>query len=233
MCLAMVQPAGEIIPADAIECGWQMNDDGAGVAYCDRGKVRIVKGLTTAAATIRAYNRIRAAAKDSPILLHLRLATHGKKDAANTHPFWITPNESAMIHNGIIHTPITNAARSDTWHYAQMLRKELPNAARVPDAVTCGVIAADIGVGNKIAILDAARDFTIIGEKQGVWDAGIWYSNEYYTDRWVHSSGYVERCDRCYEELHADGEIDSGYCTDCLQSFLANCEYLSCLARNE
>jgi hypothetical protein len=65
----------------------------------------------------------------TPLVLHFRIATHGTKDAAMTHPFPVCRNDAALVarasrahvglaHNGIIAaTADMNSGKSDTYHF--------------------------------------------------------------------------------------------------------------------
>lgn len=179
MCVAIVTKAGKVIDNGALWRGWDSNPHGGGFAYVKDGKVVIEKGFMT-------YNKFQAAyadaskkyAEDSPFLVHMRIRTSGATNANNCHPFPI--RNGALIHNGIMFTPTgdragpTSDRKSDTRVFAESLYNILKLEHVQKQAR--GIQEA-IGYGNKLAFLYDDKQYFILGESQGDWDDGVWYSN--------------------------------------------------------
>lgn len=179
MCIAVVTRPNCAIKPEGLKRGWNSNPNGGGFAFVDQDKVVIRKGFMEYNKFEKAY--LEAAEKyaaDSPFLVHMRIKTSGDVSPKNTHPFEI--KGGAMIHNGIMFTPTgkragsTKDRRSDTRVFAE----DLYNILILDDIKKAadGIHRA-IGRSNKLAFLYDNKEFFIIGEDNGFWSEGIWYSN--------------------------------------------------------
>ena len=116
MCVIIV--AQKRLPNEEdLRRAWSRNDDGAGVAWVEKGKVRWVKGLMTLKEVIEVLPKVK-----TPCVWHFRSATHGGVSQALTHPFLISPRmpfsnplkgvlkdgESLLFHNGVEGQAISN-----------------------------------------------------------------------------------------------------------------------------
>lgn len=127
----------------------------------------------------KAYRKaVESYGHDNPMLVHMRIRTSGTTGPKNTHPFRV--KGGAMIHNGIMFTPAgkrignPNDERSDTRVFCEDLHNilELDSVKKAAEG-----IHAAIGRGNKLCFLYDGGETFIIGEDNGMWDKGIWYSN--------------------------------------------------------
>ena len=88
----------------------------------------------------------------------------------------------AVIHNGII--PIdsnVDATRSDTWHFVELVLKQMHRHRRDFWLRPEYQWALEQAIGySKLAFLRADGKYAIYGEKAGDWDAGCWWSNSSY-----------------------------------------------------
>jgi glutamine amidotransferase len=181
MCLAIYKPATTKPDEEAYRCGFNNNTHGAGFAAAVNGGLVIGKGFFKFKEFWKAFQPYA----ECPALIHFRLATHGKKDSDNCHPFSIADN-LAMIHNGIL--PICTKAdetKSDTWHYVESVLKPLhvldPEFYKHDAISYLGRCAIS---GSKFAFLRADGDFALWNEEDGVWENdGHWYSNTGYKPR--------------------------------------------------
>jgi Glutamine amidotransferases class-II len=99
MCQAIAKPAGAVIYRRHMALAWQQNPDGAGFAWRDEnGTVMVSRGYFD---FVQFWKAVREH-NHQDVLIHLRLATHGKKCLENCHPFIVDDNV-VMAHNGIIH----------------------------------------------------------------------------------------------------------------------------------
>jgi hypothetical protein len=92
-------------PADALRWAAKANDDGAGIAYLQRGRVRVVRSLDSEY-IIRMFLSPRV---PLPAMVHFRLASAGGVDLQLCHPFPVTPSglagsdflcDAALAQNG-------------------------------------------------------------------------------------------------------------------------------------
>lgn len=175
MCIALVVPAGKIVKSETlVEC-FNGNPHGMGMAYINNGKVEMSKGFFKIGEFIPAYKEKAARFGDyNPMLLHFRIATQGKINGQNCHPFPI--KGGALVHNGSLwhkRGGIT-LEKSDTREFAERMYNNLSY-----DVVKAALPEISEALEwNKIAMLyDDGRYIRL-----GKWyeDDGIWYSNEGY-----------------------------------------------------
>ena len=148
-------------------------------------------------------------------LFHFRIATHGNTDLNNCHPFDIDNNSrSVLAHNGML--PLTmpvNEHRSDTRLFAEIV---LPHVGGVK-ALDDKEFFDDVGrwaSGNKIVILtveeDVERDWYIVNEDLGHWDAGVWWSNSSYKT-FVYARNYTNYSSTGSAGLYVGNPYKSGW----------------------
>jgi predicted glutamine amidotransferase len=183
MCLIIMQSAGAMLPAQAIENGWSHNDDGAGYMFVDdEGKLIIRKPFFKLKHLLRSYRSDWAiCGARSPFVIHLRYATHGVKDETNTHPHSICGGKVGLVHNGVLSEfePPFDSDISDTVHFCRtVLAYRRPE--HVMDETFRDILANMIGTGNKFVLLSDTRAISIVNEKAGMWDGSNWFSNSTY-----------------------------------------------------
>jgi predicted glutamine amidotransferase len=126
MCIIVLNTKENLSKELMQEC-WQANNDGAGLMYALDGKLTIFKELKNFNTYYEYYNTLRKEFKKIKIGLHFRIATSGKIDSNNIHPFKINEKLSFM-HNGIIDIPLQKKTKiSDTIAFNQKILKQLPN----------------------------------------------------------------------------------------------------------
>lgn len=174
MCVAIVKPAGQWVPEEAMATSFEKNHDGAGYAFYDAKKRQVIvsKGYFTFEAFKKAY--MADVTIDMPAMLHFRFSTAGKKDTNNCHPFLL--DNAAMMHNG----PCLNRMhcngdkdRSDTLQFAEDMMQHLS----IENIKALKPMIEDFAGSEKVAFLFTNGEFMIANEKNGLWDNGCWYSN--------------------------------------------------------
>lgn len=176
MCIAIYKPEDKIIPKKTlIEC-YNSNPDGAGFMYAENKKLHIEKGFFSFNSFYNAY-KIHAHKK---AVLHFRIKTHGKIDTTNCHPFSVN-NSIGFVHNGVI-SGFGDSNHSDTIGFnhgvLQPLVNKWGNLALFQDPLK-DLIESRIGY-SKLIFLDRHGNHNIFNESKGVWDDGVWYSNNSY-----------------------------------------------------
>lgn len=114
MCVIVYKPKGVAMPTKAVlkNC-FEHNRDGAGIMWNDGKHVIIEKGFYTLKGLIEAINLIPNA-NEKDVVIHCRIATHGRITGANCHPFPVTVKRErlknlqeksnlGLAHNGTIH----------------------------------------------------------------------------------------------------------------------------------
>lgn len=188
MCLLIYKNNNVIIPEDHLKEAFDNNSHGAGftvrmVNEAGQGYLHRERGFFKYADFIEAY---RSFAPNQGIV-HFRLATAGKKDEANCHPFEVNPAVH-MGHNGIISiAQSVSKDYSDTWHYNELVCKPMYDLNN-DGFWTCRALhfLLDQSIGSsKLAFLHEDGRYLLINEEAGHWDdtvnPQIWYSNDSYT----------------------------------------------------
>ncbi len=186
MCVAMYCNVGHVLSETQIRTSWSNNPDGAGFAYVDSNGTPQTFRTMQLAEFLSAYRvATDRNASRSDFVVHFRLATHGKTNVDNVHPFHMD-GQTLVAHNGILPTPTLGDGRSDTATFVQDYLPKL--GATWFDVPEMWELVSEYCVGSKLIILttnpDAQRGAYIVNESDGHWsdDGGIWFSNSTYCD---------------------------------------------------
>lgn len=172
MCLAIYKPAGKNVPEDHLEEGFQSNRDGAGFAYVENGIVRYMKGFFDYKTFLENY---KERVKDEyPAVIHFRWATVGEKNTDNCHPFE-AGNGGVLVHNGPQIQKLGDEVNSDSRVFAERIIQPM-----TPEVITTAKEVLEGYLGYNKVVLLYADQVIILNEDAGVWDDGIWYSNDGY-----------------------------------------------------
>ena len=146
--------------------------------YAENDELHIEKGFMDFDSFYKAYKPHQK----KPMAIHFRITTHGETDEENTHPFRVGKN-LAFIHNGIISNVdcSTDKTRSDTYHFNTKLLSPIykRDSRFIYKEHFKDLIRSYIG-HSKLVFLNNKGHHTIVNEKMGVWDEGVWYSNTSY-----------------------------------------------------
>lgn len=176
MCLAILKPAGVIVPDEHLRNGWIGNPDGAGYGYVKDGKTVAVKGFGKLSKFMEAYKKDAEANPTSPFIIHFRIRSMGDSSAGNTHPFPI--EGGLLIHNGTLSGTgaVYGAGPSDTALFADMFKSNLTFDFVQEHKDELNRICAS----NKLVMLYDNGTYQIVNDTLGVWVDGVWYSNNSY-----------------------------------------------------
>ena len=189
---------------------WDANRDGGGLMFVQDGKLEVWKPFWKLKNFWHAYQVAQKRA-DGPIVLHFRLATHGRRDHLNTHPHILAGGRAALVHNGIL--PVLDSkddSKSDTVQWAEYIFGELE-----PEVLVSASLRSKfepIIRGNKLVFMDDQARVSIMNEELGHWDEGKWYSNlQHRWDRYHTFSkgfGYWDSIRRCWVDSGKSEEED-------------------------
>jgi hypothetical protein len=210
MCLIVVKPIGVTLDENDLRSGFEKNPDGAGYMFTSGGKVRLKKGYFN---FYNFYEELRsdleANEKTSPFVIHFRLATRGYVNTSNCQPFRINSG-LAFAHNGVLFGldgyPKT---QSDTAAFKNQILKNLPLGFHKHKAILT-LLEIAISKLNKFVFLDNNGSIVILNEREGIWEDGLWYSNDSYkpikqwfwlTEGVIEIAGKNTFCTRCYTEV--------------------------------
>lgn len=178
MCVIVVKPMGVKMPKrEYIENCFDSNSDGAGFMFADGKNVRIRKGFMTLEAFDKAMDESipEPMRTDTTIVMHFRIATHGKVQPSCCHPFPMSndPEELkatsidttfGVAHNGIIQGRSTNDKWSDTMDFiakvAYPLSKVNPNFMHNDYAME----VLEGACNSKLAIINGAGEVATVGD---------------------------------------------------------------------
>jgi hypothetical protein len=136
MCIIVVIPKSKKLPDDeTLRRCFIQNPDGAGLMYIHDNSVVIEKGIMDIDNALKTIHFIHENyGKKSPVIIHFRIGTSGKKTSPEcTHPFPISNDyrdlyrlkivcQSAIAHNGIIYQyEQKKSVLSDTMFFCKML----------------------------------------------------------------------------------------------------------------
>lgn len=189
MCIAIMNPKKVTLKKQTLRNCWDNNSDGAGMLYVDNGKLKVFKEMDDFNTFYNKYLDIKKTHKESTIVLHFRISTHGKINKTNCHPFLVDKN-IGFVHNGIISGMPHSNDFSDTYMFNELYLKKLPRGFEKNEAIKA-LIEDFIGT-NKLIFLDSDNNATIFNEKAGTWDNDCWFSNttyKYSYDGWVDYGG--------------------------------------------
>jgi hypothetical protein len=174
MCLLIANPERKPIPMSVFETATESNPDGFGCSFIQDGKAIIKKGVD-----VTPEKQFALCEKyDWPQVLHWRFTTSGGTCGKFAHPFRLAPT-TTLAHNGVLPwTP--GKGLSDTATLVRALRK-------TPFEAVARLRKYNFK-GNKFCVLNTKR-LHIVGEEQGTWKDGVWYSNTTgFRSRYQHSN---------------------------------------------
>ena len=176
MCIAIYKPEGKVLSQATLQECYDSNPDGAGFMYAQDKKLHIEKGFFSYDSFYQAYQKHET----KQAVIHFRIKTHGKIDTTNCHPFAVN-NSIGFVHNGIING-FGDTNHSDTIGFnnaiLQPLVQKWGNLALFQDPII-DLIEGRIGY-SKLVFLDRHGNHKIMNEGKGLWDDGVWYSNNSY-----------------------------------------------------
>jgi len=200
MCIIVAKPMGVDMPSKEIRerCFWS-NPDGAGFMLADGKSVRIRKGFMTLGEFEEAleYEMDGFDPTETAVVMHFRIATHGKVKPSCCHPFPVSDDPEELMatsiesrwgvaHNGIIHGRTTNDDWSDTMDFIadviSPMSRMNPSFMRSSDALA----VLEGACLSKLAIMDNSGEISTVG--QFYEDEGVLYSNtSYLTKVWSYT----------------------------------------------
>ena len=173
MCIAIMKPKDKTISKDVLQTCCNNNKDGMGFAYVDDDSIIIKKYMNFDSF----YKDYKSVENKSNMLIHFRIATHGKVELNNCHPFKLN-NHMALVHNGIISGYGDKEKITDTQDFINKVIGKI--SYKMWKNPSYRELVGDAIGYSKFAILDNKGNVYIINEEKGVWDNGIWYSNSSY-----------------------------------------------------
>ena len=175
MCIAILAKPGKRLTEEQIKNCWKNNSDGAGFAYISNAEMVVVKELKKVKRFIKLYKKHEATSKNSPMLIHFRIRTHGEVSISNTQPIQIS-NRCTFIHNGVIGAMPDNPVHSDTVMFKNYILRYMNDGFHTKPKIL--TMIERITGFSKLVFLHTDGTYSIVQESLGKWEENIWYSNE-------------------------------------------------------
>ncbi|WP_280423711.1 class II glutamine amidotransferase [Nocardia carnea] len=220
MCLLTYFPPDVAPDLLALQHGAAVNPHGHGFAVIAAPEHRIIVGRGMRAdKVIDRFLAVRHRYPAGAALFHSRYATQGVRGIDNCHPFRLGGDpRTVLAHNGTLPKRVRPRAydrRSDTRIAAEDYLPTMPFGSIDTHR---GARGLETWLGsNKLVLLTVDPSYRqsayIFGERAGVWDDGIWYSNTTYKAAARMRMRRVVSLCRCCGR--ADLDRVGRYCTHC------------------
>lgn len=226
MCIAIYSPMGTETPNETfLKTSFENNPDGAGFAFNDNGRVRILKGFMTWDAFLDTYRKYHDTYdfKNRGVLIHFRITTHGGTCPECTHPFPLTSDagmmhklestsEYAVIHNGIISLTSAEAhaaqKMSDTMVFVSKYMSKIAQYKGWFDNPVSFELFYDLAA-SKIAVLRGDGSIhSTYGFAQDEGDGNFYSNTSYKEARVKYPTTYPAYSYTNYRDYRYDGYVD-------------------------
>lgn len=197
MCVIIYLPKEKNITNADLRRAYKANPDSVGYMYAHSGKLVLERFLAFRPFLSKFRQDLKKYGAESDFTIHFRIATSGKVDIANCHPFRID-KDHGFVHNGVI-TGWGSGVCSDTNEFRTKVLT--PMAKAFPDFMESEsveeLIRGYVGTYNKLVFMKADGNSWILNAPQGTWVHGVWFSNTYwkyesaaYGDGYEYGRGY-------------------------------------------
>lgn len=211
MCQIIYKPTTKTFNFAYLDKAQKFNKDGYGIMWYED---KTAKSYTTLDYT--SFKLVMKALESKSCVVHLRNTSAGLTNLDNCHPF-IVPT-GYMMHNGTILTLKDYKDKdSDTAKLADLICDTVyDKISDISPLLQC-IVGNTI---NRLVFLEDSGEVTIINEDLGIWEDGIWYSNDYHLqdkpDVWCKE-------DYCYDKTKTKvfvyGTLKRGYGNNHLLKF--------------
>jgi predicted glutamine amidotransferase len=178
MCIAILKPEGVLLSNKIFSNSFGWHSDGAGfISFNPETKEYVnKKGFFTLEDFLKSYKPYER----NLCLIHFRKSTGGSRNEENCHPFMLNEN-LGFVHNGMISIDIENEAKSDTWHFNEMLKGLVnKNPDLLKNKAFISLLERYIGY-SKIVFLNSDGEAVFLNKQLGITSVNnVWYSNNTY-----------------------------------------------------
>ena len=235
MCIIVVKPKGKLVSKKTLKNCFDNNSDGAGYVY-HNGKENVInKGFFTFKSFYNSYKT--EVKKEYPAIIHFRIATAGKVDGGNCHPFplvgklsllrttYLKTRGICVAHNGVIDINIKKKKVSDTIQFIQDILSKSIIKDNLYQSETIQKLV-EIASGGKLAFINGKGKLLLLGNF--IEDKGLFFSNDSYQKVWIkydweklyygYDKDYGLECDVCgkhKKDVHYDSFWGLWLCEEC------------------
>lgn len=191
MCIIIAKEKNKEFNKEKLDFAYESNKDGCGVMWYDESKGGLQIHRTLSYTKFKEFLDANDWFKDYNAVIHLRYTTVGETIKENCHPF--RTNGGAIMHNGTIYSlkPKTDEIGSDSQELAKMLKgfETVEGISMYYKPSFRYLFEKFLGSINRVVFMDKQGYISIFNEDLGIWDNGLWYSNDYFKKkRYVASS---------------------------------------------
>ena len=222
MCVIIYKPSKATITKKTLSGCWQDNPDSGGFMFADNDKLNVIKGFLSFRKFYKRYRECERKYPDSNFVIHFRIATHGKIDYANSHPFYVGKNVG-FAHNGVLGCMTdllpTSGNKSDTNLFCENVLKKLPSGFLKKQEYQILLESLAKQEYSKFVFMTNKGTCHIFNEDAGTWKNGCWFS-----------SGIKKIIDvKATCQIGSENWYECGYCGDyCPESELVKSESNGC-----
>jgi gamma-glutamylcyclotransferase (GGCT)/AIG2-like uncharacterized protein YtfP len=171
MCQIIVKPEGKKVDFEKLNKAQEWNEDGYGVTWWEFGELNTFKTME-----FKRFKALLSTLKDTKAVIHLRNTTRGKTCNSNNHPFKI--KSGVLFHNGTVNgLSCSVEGGSDTLALSELINACDYNYIEDILPLVKHIIGNTI---NRLVFFEDDGEITIVNENLGMWENGIWYSNDYH-----------------------------------------------------
>ena len=236
MCIIALTTKGNLVSKEKLKNMTNRNSHGFGISWIKDGKIITFKSMDSKKFIEKAIDIQSEFYNDSEILIHCRLATSGKTNVANCHPFNID-DKTVFAHNGIFDDEVADNnhnTKSDTRIFNERFLRNLK-----PDFLKTkhmrNIIEELIGDHNKLAFLTVnnklPKSSYIINKSKGIVEDGVWYSNSGYKFQVVYSTNWNRAWQIPDDDYCAIGTSNVNVASD--ELLIQNLEELEAFVQND
>lgn len=196
MCVIISREADVLLPYGKLEIACDINKDGFGLSWVERGKIKTVRSLEKN--NPKAIDKELKRLAHKKVFLHLRHATVGEITDENSHPFFPLETKElqvGLMHNGTLfkYKPL-KGTESDTKVFSETFVRPLllrchafSKDGVLEDAFFKSLMKNEIWGESVFLLFDNTGKSVVIG-KEGKTFEGWWASNDYSFDIQHHRS---------------------------------------------
>jgi len=221
MCVIVYKPKKANVTKKILRQCWDENPDSGGFMFANNGGLVIHKGFTSFKPFYKDFRKHEQLYNEN-FVLHFRIATHGRIDKANCHPFVVNKN-IGFAHNGIINCVKATKEKSDTSIFCEQVLQKLPSNFLNRPEYRILLDAVCKAESSKFVFLTNKGIGHIFNEVAGTWTGGCWFSNTNFARD---SKPMENKWYKKYSLVHIMGD-DYAECVWCGDYFLKD-EHLSC-----
>jgi len=212
MCVIVYKPKKAVITKRILKQCWDANPDSTGFMFAVDGDLTIQKGYTVFKTFYKDYRKQENLHNEN-FVLHFRIATHGKINKVNCHPFVVNKNVG-FVHNGILHCVDATKDKSDTFVFCEQVLRKLPSNFLNRKEYKVLLESVCKAESSKFVFLTNKGIAHIFNESTGVWNGGCWFSNICFKDNYELDKNWRYEPISNYTHNIADDYVECVWCGD-------------------